>query len=492
MGPSPSDLTSSLAKSRVPMQNALSITNLSFTYHCYGDTVCDSIFEGLNLEIEAGSKTLLLAPFDKGKTTLAKIICGVCPKYFPGTLEGSLKVFGNDLSVVEPWQLLSECTYVSQNPQEQFVANSVEEEVAFPLESLGLSQEEMQGRVDAALKHWGLDWLRTSSAQELSGGERKRVLLAVTEAIDARFWILDEAFDDLDQKWRDQLKELIARGNKTVLVLASRYLAEFDKLFDQVLLLDDKKVVSPVRNELLCRFSQLCQDDLANPLDSQVCDPPVMRQLVCTDLVAERRRMSTLEEASFKVHVPHFTLQSGELVTLVGPNGSGKSSFSRILCGLDGYLGGSIKVDGCALSGKELSKKVGYLFQNPDLQIFLPTVQDELSWSLRRRRDLKAEEIRRKVGHCADLFGLSLSDTPATMSYPLRKALQAAVYYLLDRPFYILDELDSALTYHTALSIIRDLRQNGAGILLITHDKQFAERVEQRTYSIEKGRLSAL
>jgi len=474
------------------MQNALSITNLSFTYHSYGEKACERIFDELNLQIKEGSKTLLLAPFDKGKTTLAKIICAVCPKYFPGTLSGNIEVFGSDLATVEPWQLLSVCSYVSQNPQEQFVANSVEEEVAFPLESLGLCRAEMQERVDTALKHWGLDRLRTSSSQELSGGERKRVLLAVTEAIDARFWILDEAFDDLDQKWRDQLKEMIKQGNKTVLVLASRYLAEFDTLFDQVLLLDEKKIVAPAQEQLLCRFSQLCQDDLPNPLAAQVCTPPSVRQLVCTDLIAERRRTSTLEEACFKVEVPHFSLQSGELITLVGPNGSGKSSFSRILCGLDGYLHGAIKVDGTPLSGKELSKKVGYLFQNPDLQIFLPTVNDELSWSLRRRRDLKTEEIRKKVAHCADLFGLSLSDTPATMSYPLRKALQAAVYYLLDRPFYILDELDSALTYHTALTIIRDLRQHGAGILLITHDKQFAKRVEQRTYSIEKGRLCEL
>ena len=492
MGPSQSDSTSSLAKSRVPMPNAFCIEHLSFTYHSYVQKQCESLFENLSLQIEEGSKTLLLAPFDKGKTTMAKIMCGVCPKYFPGTLEGTIRVFGTDLATLEPWQLLSICSYVSQNPQEQFIANSVEEELAFPLESLGLGREEMRSRIDRALQHWGLDRLRTSSEQELSGGERKRVLLAVTEAIDARFWILDEAFDDLDQRWRDQLKEMIDKGNKTVLVLASRYLAEFDGLFDQVLLLDDKKVVSLPQQQLLSRFSQLCQDDLANPLASQVCTPPEVRQLVCTDLVAERRRMSTLEEASFKVQVPHFTLQSGELVTLVGPNGSGKSSFSRILCGLDGYLSGSIKFDGTSLSGKELSKKVGYLFQNPDLQIFLPTVNDELSWSLRRRRDLKQEEIRRRVAACADLFGLSLSDTPATMSYPLRKALQAAVYYLLDRPFYILDELDSALTYHTALSIIRDLRQNGAGILLITHDKQFAKRVQQRTYSIEKGRLCAL
>ncbi|HKL59127.1 MAG TPA: ABC transporter ATP-binding protein, partial [Sphaerochaeta sp.] len=89
----------------------------------------------------------------------------------------------------------------------------------------------------------------------------------------------------------------------------------------------------------------------------------------------------------------------------------------------------------------------------------------------------------------ASLFGLDLEETPSTMSYPLRKALQAAVYYLLDRPFYILDELDNALTYRVALSIIALLRRNGAGILLITHDRKFASLVSETTYAIEAGIL---
>ena len=91
----------------------------------------------------------------------------------------------------------------------------------------------MHDGITRALEHWGLEDLRTSSQQELSGGERKRVLLAVQEVIQARLWILDEAFDDLDQRWRNQLKETIQASDKTILVLASRYLEEFTGLFDR-------------------------------------------------------------------------------------------------------------------------------------------------------------------------------------------------------------------------------------------------------------------
>lgn len=492
MGPLPSGSTSFPAWYRLPMQHALRISNLQFTYRSWKEEVCEPLFCDLSLSLVEGSKSLLLAPFNKGKTTLAKIICGVCPKYFPGTLNGTIELFGEDLSHLEPWELLGTCSYVSQNPQEQFVATSVEEELAFPLESLGIERAEMHRRITQALEHWGLEAMRTSSQQELSGGERKRVLLAIQEVLNPRLWILDEAFDDLDQRWRDQLKATIKASDRTILVFASRYLEEFSDLFDQVVLLDDKSVHTAPLNELLVRFSHLCGDDLPSPLEGQTKNTDPQHMISAVNLEAQRKRLSTLLGRSFSLSVPDFHLESGELVTLVGPNGSGKSSFSRLLCGLDDPISGTLCLDGQKLAGKELSKKVGYLFQNPDLQIFLPTVEEELSWSLKRRKDLKAADLKNRVAECADLFGLKLSDTPTTMSYPLRKALQAAVYYLLDRPFYILDELDSSLTYYSSLSIIAHLKKRGAGLLLITHDRRFASRVAQRGYGIEDGRLTSL
>lgn len=468
---------------------SLSIRDLSFTYQTWGAEGGHAVLSHLNLELQRGSKTLLLAPFDTGKSTLARIISGLCPKYLPGVLEGSVHVCGKDLAKTEPWDLLLECGYVSQNPQEQFVALSVEDEIAFPLESLGLDKEEITRRVDSALSNWGLLALRTSSQQELSGGERKRVLLAVQEAVNPTLWVLDESFDDLDRSWREYLTTLIRRGTQTTLVLASRYLEQFENLFDQYALLEDGAIRFGAKEEILSSFSVLCGDDLPNPIRGQMLRLEQRHTLACSSLLTVRSRISTLEAKPFKLSVPAFQLSSGELVTLVGPNGSGKSTFSRLLCGLDQPIGGTISLDGKTMGPKELNRSVGYLFQNPDLQIFLPTVREELSWSLKRRKDLNAKEVASMVESCASLFGLDLDETPSTMSYPLRKALQAAVYYLLDRPFYILDELDNALTYAVALAIIAQLRRNGAGILLITHDSKFASLVGESTYAIGMGIL---
>ena len=467
----------------------LEVRDLCFTYQSWKEEKNSPVLTGVNLRLEYASKTLLLAPFDRGKSTLARIISGLCPKYLPGVLEGSVHVCAKDLAHTEPWELLLDCGYVSQNPQEQFVALSVEDEIAFPLEALGLKREEIAKRVTTVLINWGLEPLRTSSQQELSGGERKRVLLAVQQALNPHLWVLDESFDDLDRTWRAYLTTLIREGKQTTLVLASRYLEQFEDLFDRYALLEDGKIRFGEKDEILHAFSVLCGDELANPLENQVLPIKTEHTLACSDLVTVRTRVSTLEAKPFRLSVPSFQMHSGELVTLVGPNGSGKSTFSRLVCGLDEPSAGSFTLDGKKMAQRELNRNVGYLFQNPDLQIFLPTVREELSWSLMRRKDLSDEQVTAMVDDCASLFGLDLEETPSTMSYPLRKALQAAVYYLLDRPFYILDELDNALTYAVALSIIALLRRNGAGILLITHDRKFAHLVSETTYAIEAGVL---
>ena len=479
-----------MERSPISSINSLDVTNLSFSYQGWVGENPPPLFEKLSFSILRGSKALLLAPFDSGKSTLGRMLVGGIPKYFPGRLEGAIKVMGHNLADIEVWDLLDLVTLVSQNPQEQFVASTVEEEVAFGLESLGLPPKEMRRRVEDALTNWGLDELRQVSNSELSGGERKRVLLAAAEALDAPFWILDEAFDDLDLRWREHLARFIQTTDKTILLFSSRYLAQFDRLFDHVFLLENKQVRKVDPKQAATVFASLAGDTKPNPLVERTKEYAHQHTLSVSNLVVERRRFSASLTETFHLQVPAFSLQSGEIVSLIGSNGSGKSSLCRVLCGLDEPLEGARLIDDETLDGSMLNRSVGYLFQNPDLQIFLPTVKEELSYSLRRVKGLSDEEISKRVAECADLFELKLSHTPSTMSYPKRKALQAAVYYLLDRPFYILDELDTALTYHSALTMIRHLQRNGAGILIITHDWQFITRVGGRIYQIEEGRVS--
>ncbi len=499
------------------MSDIVSITDLSFSYRNWesrnADAVGVPVFSHIDLKLEEGTRTLILAPPDSGKSTLARILAGLVPKYMDGLLTGSIVVDGHDLSSTEPWELVRSCGYVSQNPLEEFVASSCEDEIAFPLESLGLPRYEIIRHVRSALEKWGLEPMKEANAQELSGGERKRLLLAVQDAVCPRFWILDESFDDLDVSWRERLLERIGDRGVTTLAFGSRYLEQFHGTFDRYALLNGGTLTFGDETDIAMEFERLCEtpytdDALPSANDFQEVGMGVERRMVlvrdvvpedvqkypkhslaCRDVSVTHRRRSSIQEVPFSLSIPAFRLESDSIVSLCGPNGSGKSTFSRLLCGLDVAGAGTFFLDDRPATQTTLNRSVGYLFQNPDYQIFLPTVREELAWSLKRAK-LSQSEISRRVEECADLFHLDVSATPTTMSFGLRKNLQAAVYYLLDRPFYILDELDSALTYATAFELIGLLRRNGAGILMITHDQQFADALAERSCRIVDGVLS--
>ena len=469
------------------MADLLEVSDLVFSYQSYTDKPCPNVLKHLDLSIPMGKKVLVLGPFDAGKSTLARILAGLTPKYLGGPLQGRLVLDGRDLLQTEPWDLVQEVGYVSQNPQEQFVASTVEDELAFPLESLGLERKVMHRMVDQALERWGLERFRKVSESQLSGGERKRVLLALEEMLDPKLWILDESFDDLDGLWRGRLAGSVKATSHAVLVLASRYLSQFSGLFDATYLLEDGHLV-PAGPDPRKAFGTLCGDDLLVPLVPHK-GAGTRHVLEASQVRIVHQRISDEEHRTFQLEVPHFRLESGQIITLVGENGSGKSTFARVACGLDPLCSGTMTIDGKKLGMDELNCTVGYLFQNPDLQIFLPTVREELSWSLERDAGVDKQEIEQKVQTVCTLFGLDPDDTPTTMSYPQRKALQGAVYYLLDRPFYILDELDNALTYRKAQEITRLLAEKGSGILLITHDPQFASLVASAGFRIEGQRM---
>ena len=475
---------------------AIDIKDLTLQYKSWSSKQSDNVFDNLNLEIAEGDKTLILAKSDQGKTTLSRLLSNLLTKFIPCNQSGTIKLFNQNIEEVEPFDLVNNVCYVSQNPTEMFITTTVENEIAFPFETLGIKRERIIDKVESALKDWDLERYRDVSPTELSGGEKKRLLLAISFAINSKILLLDESFDDLDREYRELLSKKIKQSSNTIIVFSARYLSQFENIFDNIYTLENKTISKD--SNYLSKFTH--QDISQYLVNSVLLDKKESRENInkrkVFNLRAEKLEIERLRDSSklnnFKLYCDNFSIKSGEIVRLIGNNGSGKSTLSRVLCGIDKWLSGNLYLNDNVIKPEELQTKVAYLFQNPDLQIFLPTVEQELAYGLLNSQTLKAKEIDQKVKNCSQLFNLDLEDTPSTMSFALRKFLQAGVYYLLDRDFIIFDEIDGAMSYEDAYYIIDKLSQNGAGIILITHDDNFAKSICDYTYLLKDGRAEVI
>ena len=462
----------------------ISVENLFFSYKDYQKGgYYQPLFKDLALKVPAGKKVLIVGDPDSGKSTLSRILCSLIPRHIEGKIEGLVKIDNQESVGIASYLLTETITLITQNPQEQLLMTSCSDEIAFPLESLSLKQNEIKKRVEASLKMWGLTNLAQVNPQEMSGGERKRLLLAVSSAIDAPIWIMDEPFDDLDNTYKNKLLDFIKKSNKTIVVFASRYLNLYKDTFDSYWMLKDGQIESVDQSSLVTNYEMLHRFNIAEKEEEG------RKILECKEAKIIHPRRSEFSQNPFTLFVPSFQIKQGEVVALVGPNGSGKSTLSRSLCGLDSLVAGSISVNGVEFTQKQLQTNVGYLFQNPDYGIFLPTVGSEIGWSLRNNKEMSKKEKEQLVLECANLFNLNVDDNPTMMSYGSRKRVQAAVAYMLNRPFLIIDELDSALTYADSYKIVELLRSNGSAIVIISHDYNFANILAKRIYTIVDGNV---
>ncbi len=469
---------------------SLSVKNLSFAYPAYPGLPGKELFQDLSLNLNEGEIRIILGEPESGKTTLGRILCGLIPRYSGGELRGTVELDGISVPSTPPAELVDRIGTVFQDPDEQIFSTSCESETAFALESLGVPSQEIRNRVDRALEMCGLQRYLHSPPASLSGGEKKRLLLAALFALRPPLWILDEPFEEIDGSGRHSLFEKMAKEGYGILILASKVLDIFDEypvrysLLDKGTLLHEEVIG---RAELLRRAVELglsfseadgrstLSAATQNEISAAGASPPLLSV----------RKLKFSYPGGFSLSADELDLSAGERLALVGPNGCGKTTLAKLLCGLLEPESGEIHCH----DGGELASRVAYMFQNPDYQIFLPSVKEELSYGL-REEGLTEEEILPKIREAAERFHLpALEVPPAMMSYGARKRLQGAIYYLLDRRVYILDEADSGLSLRDFEEVVDNLSGGGRGLIIITHDQRLGELFAGRTLSMREGRL---
>ena len=252
------------------MSEIISVENLAYTYPGFDDQPGVVVFEDMNLKIQKGTFVAILGTNGCGKSTLAK--------HFNSILlptGGKVYVCGIDTSNEERiMQVRRNVGMVFQNPDNQIVANVVEEDVAFGPENLGISSPEIRHRVNKALKQVGMYAYREHAPHLLSGGQKQRVAIAGIIAMEPKCIVLDEPTAMLDPRGRREVNETIGRLNKEkgiTVVLITHHMDEAAKA-DRVVVLHKGKVSADGKpEEVFSQVELLHSIGLAAPESVELC-----------------------------------------------------------------------------------------------------------------------------------------------------------------------------------------------------------------------------
>ncbi|GAB3706944.1 ABC transporter ATP-binding protein [Mariniluteicoccus flavus] len=482
----------------------------------------------VSLTVDEGELVLLVGQTGSGKSTLLKTINGLVPHFTGGRLDGSVAVAGRSTRDWRPRDLADVVGFVHQDPLASFVTDTVEDELAYTMESLGIAPDTMRVRVEETLDLLGLADLRRRTLTTLSGGQRQRVAIGAALTAHPRVLVLDEPTSALDPQAAEDVLAAIQRlvhDLGLTVVMAEHRLERVVQYADRVVELGGGTIVR--------------DGDPAEVLRESVVAPPVVelgRAMGWTPLplsvrgarrnvlrasgnvlragASESRSGNVLrasasesrslaEVASLAVRYPgpvvalrdvSLTFHAGEVTALMGRNGAGKSTLLASLVGLVKPTAGRVRVadlDPAAAKPRDLVRRVGLVPQDPADLLYAHTVADECRTA---DRDVAAEP-----GTCARILAELAPDAdptlhPRDLSEGQRMCLALAVVLTADPPLLLLDEPTRGLDYGAKARLaahLSGLAAAGRGIVLSTHDVELVAEIADRVVVLAEGEVVA-
>jgi len=483
----------------------------------------DPALDGVDLVLNEGETVLLLGASGSGKSTLALTLNGLIPHSLGCEMDGAVRVDGLETRETEVAELSQRVGIVFQDPEAQFVTLKVEDEVVFGLENLCVLPGEMDERVDRALSQVGMIGHRHRRVDALSGGEKQRIALAALLAMEPRILVFDEPTANLDPVGtRDVfalISELKERGNHTV-VLIEHKLDELMHLIDRVVALGPGGEVladGPPRAVFRDRADALQRHGVWMPQTALLAhrmgerglplDPfPVTldeaekalrRQPVHRVVGSEKRRApqdpprdSTNGAPAIEVRDLSYsygedrvldsvslTVPRGDFLAVVGANGAGKTTLARHVAGVLRPPRGAVFVEGRDVSrtpARDLSRRVGYVFQNPEHQFVTDYVAEEVGYGL-RVMGLPEAEVSECTSAMLERFGLLryAKANPFTLSHGEKRRLSVATMLAAGQQTLVLDEPTFGQDQKNAgemMGLLCELNAEGRTVVVITHD----------------------
>ena len=512
------------------MTAAITADAFSFSYAGSGEWQLSA----LGLSIQPGERVAIMGATGAGKSTLAMALNGLVPHHHEGEVAGSLVVDGLPTLSSDVVDLVRHVGLVMQDPETQITGATVLDDAAVGPANFGLPREVVLDRARAALNLVGMAGLEDRDAGRLSGGQKQRLVVAGVLAMDSDLLVLDEPTSELDPVGTaevfDVVRELSATGDTTVVLIEHEPELVADWA-DRLIVLVEGRIVfngppagffgdrdlveaagirAPQVAEAGFVLAQAGRRDGSVPvtLDEAVKVIEPWPGTASPGAPVERAHGDPVIEAGGLGHVypggvaaltdVDLTVRAGEFVAVLGRNGAGKTTFARHLNGLLRPTSGTLRVAGEDTEGRtvsELARKVGYVFQNPDHQIFANSVRDEVAYGLRNlgwdaaRTTERVDAVLEQVGMAA------LADRhPFTLGKGERQRLAVASVLALSPDVLVIDEPTTGQDRRGSeamMQLVRTLNDEGRTILMITHDMTLVAEHAERALVFAGGSLIA-
>jgi energy-coupling factor transport system ATP-binding protein len=475
------------------------------------------VLRDVSLALPPGAFVLVTGPSGSGKSTLLRCINGLVPHGSGGTVAGNVRVGAIDALRAGPQEMANRVGLVVQSPEAGFVADRVEDEVAFALENAGIPPEDIGARVDEALAITGAAHLRERALATLSGGELQRVAVAAALALRPPVLLLDEPLSQLDPRGDDDvvafLQELHAQG--ITVIVAEHRLERLLPCATQVVYLpgdgalwDDAPAAAAARIPLPPPVVELGRElgweplplsveealDHASPGAHYVARITLPASCIPSPLLRASALTFTYD-GSAALDGVDLTVGRGELVALVGPNGAGKTTLLRAITGLLKPQAGHVWLGDEEITSWDVAKRclqIGYLPQEPDLLLFAESVTKELRITLDNHGLPDDGRVTTLLGR----MGLArhAATYPRDLSVGERQRVALGAVAVTRPVCLLLDEPTRGLDMPLKVALGEMLRvwcAEGMGVLLVTHDVEWVARFADRVVLLDRGRVVA-
>ena len=449
---------------------AIRLKEVSFKY----DGAKENVLENINLTVEYGETVLLSGVSGEGKSTLLSIINGVIPFVNSGEFSGSVEIDGKDVTKLKISERSKLIGTVLQNADEQIIYDLVNEEIAFGCENLNIASEEIDRRIERFTTLMQIE--KNAKTKTLSGGQKQRLITASTLAMEQKIIIFDEPLANLDTHTAHILLKALrnlANSGYAVLIVEHR-LDVVKNYIDKVMRIENK---------------QLFTSTDINDLNSGIKTIPHADGSLPGEVLIKGEKLFFAAGDRKIIDGLDIEIRAGERIVLLGENGCGKTTLMRMLARLnkpnDGALSQTITKSKKA--NNKWFSKVGYVYQNPTYQLFMPTLLSEISFKA------KSEEMAREMINAFGLSGLEQRHPQSLSEGQKRRASIAAVcaseptVLFLDEPTVGQDYKNLCKTVETVNKINKNL---GTAIVTVTHDKRCAGALADRVLIMENGKIS--